>query len=90
MIEELIEILDKAPSIDTQNVLAFINEMVSANTTAFYNDDRKNRYLELNIPSLIELYNNSGNFGQINFSMIINKIKNSNNVVLYEQNLEYF
>ena len=90
MIKELTEILNGAPSINIEEVLAFMNEMILANTTAYYNDDRKSRYISLDIPNLVELYNNSGNLGQINFSMIINKIKNANNVVQYEQNLEYF
>ncbi len=77
---DLIEKISEINSVDIVEAENFINEMASANTSAFYTDDKVEKYRSFNFEALESLFV-TDNLAKVRMSMAVNKIKNCHSMV---------
>lgn len=74
------ERLGETEGIEIQSVLDFMNEMGAAETSAFFNEDRKNKYRSLDFASIMELMA-GGNGSSIRVNLIAGSLSTAPGVV---------
>lgn len=58
-IDEIIGRCEESPGANMQEIVDFIEEMRVANSSAYYSEERRNKYLSLNISSYGDMLNTS-------------------------------
>ena len=90
MFNEIQNRVNAASGIDVSSVLNFIEEMSVANSSAYYNDERRERYIDLNIPEMIELLSSNVNNNGIRIGIIKARSNLATRFISHESNVTHF
>ena len=91
MLKILNQRLSECEGVDIQRILEFIDEMKVAQSSAYYNNDRMNRYRSLNLSEAIDMADSASSSSMnIRIGMLRSRLSNTRKYRDYENNVIYF